>query len=663
MSDRPPGDTVIAPARRPRLDVATAFVLWLAACAWALGGFSVSNDHFGRISPARQIARYHELPFRDFFDPGYFLTELSSAALQWMLGDNLLGELLLTSVFIATGTVIVYLLVRRVTGSIRVSLAAAVLALFAVPRPYDYDKVLFYPLGILLACRYAEHPTTRRAVAFGGMLVIAALFRYDTGVYLAVAAAAALVAQHRRDWRSFAGTSARLGAVLTFLSLPVIGVLHGQFDLRDVVDQAWTYGVRERARTEISAWPVPVLGPPFGFAPPQPRSRIAIRWAASVDDGARAAVAERLGLLDGVPPDYAESRTWSYAITDTSREALGRIVGDPAVEDTGGIERGALVLSDPEPWWSRAGRLFPPLRVRVFPEFWQPANASALLYNLCWGLPLLAAAFLVGRGIAAGQRPEDPWLWSAIALCLVTDALVLRDPVEARIGGVAGAPAILAAWLGITLWRRVRVPSAANRTWRARTIEGTTLIAIATVLAVTVWSLSTAGDWRRRVLPQLRSAESLAGNFAMATMTPPPDSQLPTGALSGLVSYIRACTTSDDRVFASWFVPELYFFAQRGFAGGMTVVFGDHWSEPRFQRRAVARLAAQSVPIVIVEGRSRDAFAGAYPLIARFLAEHYRLAGTTDFGNHEAPAGYEVLVDIARTPSGTDPVTMLPCFR
>ena len=69
--------------RRDRLRGAAALLLlfWLLALWLAIGSYSLTNDQFGRISPARQIARYGELPFRDYFDPGYFLTEYSSAAL------------------------------------------------------------------------------------------------------------------------------------------------------------------------------------------------------------------------------------------------------------------------------------------------------------------------------------------------------------------------------------------------------------------------------------------------------------------------------------------------------------------------------------------------------------------------------------------------------
>jgi hypothetical protein len=48
--------------------VATTLV-WTFALCFSLATCTFSVDHFERISPARRIARYGELPFRDFFDP------------------------------------------------------------------------------------------------------------------------------------------------------------------------------------------------------------------------------------------------------------------------------------------------------------------------------------------------------------------------------------------------------------------------------------------------------------------------------------------------------------------------------------------------------------------------------------------------------------------
>ena len=133
----------------------------------------------------------------------------------------------------------------------------------------------------------------------------------------------------------------------------------------------------------------------------------------------------------------------------------------------------------------------------------------------------------------------------------------------------------------------------------------------------------------------LRFEESVVGRvkrtLTVMAATPPLITTLPNAHLWGLVAYLRECTGPADRVFAPAFVPELYFFAQRGFAGGVVATFGGHWSEPRFERRTVDALSSQSVPIVIFESGERQAFAATYPALDRYVREHYVKAGEITF--------------------------------
>src|SRR4051812_35112164 len=175
-------------------------LFWCVAMALAIGSYALTNDQFGRISPARQIVMFGELPFRDYLDPGYYLTELSSAALQRLLGDNLLGELLLNTSFIATGALCVLLLVRRLSGSTLAGVVAGLIGVLSFPRAYDYDKVLFYPFGLLVLWRYLERPRFSRLLALATTIVVAGLFRYDNGVYLGVTALVSIAVAHGISW-------------------------------------------------------------------------------------------------------------------------------------------------------------------------------------------------------------------------------------------------------------------------------------------------------------------------------------------------------------------------------------------------------------------------------------------------------------------------------
>ena len=64
-----------------------------------------------------------------------------------------------------------------------------------------------------------------------------------------------------------------------------------------------------------------------------------VRWAATVDDGARVQLEQRYRLARPAPK---EDRTFSYVLTDRSLENVRNLVRDSAVEDTQGIDRPGL---------------------------------------------------------------------------------------------------------------------------------------------------------------------------------------------------------------------------------------------------------------------------------------------------------------------------------
>ena len=64
-----------------------------------------------------------------------------------------------------------------------------------------------------------------------------------------------------------------------------------------------------------------------------------VRWDATVDDAARFQLEQRFRLAR---PEPNGDRTFSYALTDRSRENIRNLVADPAVEDTHQIDRTAF---------------------------------------------------------------------------------------------------------------------------------------------------------------------------------------------------------------------------------------------------------------------------------------------------------------------------------
>ena len=152
---------------------------------------------------------------------------------------------------------------------------------------------------------------------------------------------------------------------------------------------------------------------------------------------------------------------------------------------------------------------------------------------------------------------EPARIAALLTLCLALNIFILRDPLGARIGGMAGPAAVLFAWIAGRLMRR----------WAGS-------LALVLLLACVVASLSGVAEWNRRLMFD----ESIVGRVRRLTTvmaaTPPLITTLPNAHLWGLAAYLRECIGPADRVFTPAFVPELYFFAQRGFAGGVVATFG-----------------------------------------------------------------------------------------
>ncbi len=570
---------------------------WIVGFLLPISTFVVTNDHFDRMSRARQLAQYGALPFRDFVDPGYFMTLFSSAALQRLFGDNLLGDILLDAFSIATGTLVVLLLARRLSGSFAAALVAAVWALLTLPRLYDFDKVLFYPLGILLCWRYVERGTPSSLVLLGAGLVAGATFRYDSGVYIGAAAVAALVVFHWRAWRTLAQRLALLAAAVTCAALPFLAFVQYTGGLLNAADQVVTYARREGARTRSWSLPGFSFGPLTGIEQPEPPSRVvAIRWAPAVGEAQRRDLAGQYALHDERRRGEPEDRTWAYRLDNMTTEHIGRLVADPNVEDTAGIDRRRFMLP-PEPVWTRLQRSIPPLRLRILPGSWGLDNAAAFVFYLLLALPVLAIVLV--HGVPGADVQQRARIVSLAVLCLMLHVFVLRDPIEARFGGIAGPALVLGLWVG-------------GRAWRSRNPLGRAAVLLTAALAV--WATATLANWPRHLEADLASPGRIRQNLRLMAASPPPmGDTLPSASLAGLVSYLRECTTPADRVYTSWFVPELYYYAQRGFAAGMAVTFGGHWSEPRYQQRMVEKAASEPVPIVILQMSAYNEFRNLYP--------------------------------------------------
>lgn len=121
----------------------------------------------------------------------------------------------------------------------------------------------------------------------------------------------------------------------------------------------------------------------------EPSPTVSIRWREGVPDAQRASL-ERSFLL--VNPIAHEPRTFRYDLLDTSRMNLEAIVEEPAIEDTGSIDRRALAFPPDYPYgsdWMWLAHRVPVLRM--------PGVVPALI-AVCGLVVLLGATRAVARG-------------------------------------------------------------------------------------------------------------------------------------------------------------------------------------------------------------------------------------------------------------------------
>ena len=143
----------------------------------------------------------------------------------------------------------------------------------------------------------------------------------------------------------------------------------------------------------------------------------------------------------------------------------------------------------------------------------------------------------------------------------------------------------------------------------------------------------------------------------------PPDAWTDADATGTLIAarYVAECTRPSDHLLVLGAIHEIPVYARRRFAAGQALFKLSLYTSDADQRRAIARLAQQSVPIVVADATDfEDGFSSDYPLVARYLAEHYTEA--RPILAEDEPV-VRVFVAANRTPTGVDSHLGLPCFR
>ena len=615
---------------------------------WLTVGFV--NDHFQHLSKARQIL-LGELPIRDFFDAGFFLMNYLSSAAQIVFGYNLFGESILTISFIAFGTTLVFHLSAQLTGSRWLAAGAALLTVLAYPRLYNYPKVFLYVSAIGLAWLYAHRGSRLHVVLMAVLTAVAFLLRHDHGVYIALMMACVL---GLREW---GGTQIwrRLGlytGVTVGLLLPFLVFVQTTTGL-----VSYVRGSGPQAQT-IATSLMSFLITPLPFAIDRsaplwevaPANRVNVRWAEGADDTARRDREARFGLTAGARQG-AEGRTWSYVLVDYESANLRALIEDVMVADTAGIDRATARVA---------------LKRSLLPGVFNEQNALAWFYYLTILVPVVALGWL-GADWWAGRvaRPEATVVAAAAILCCIISHTLVREDPGNRLADVAAPTFVLAAWLA-----RSRGDSGGTR-FRTRLRRA----GMVSLFLITFWSVGTvsgvgsvmarldvlggggAGVWERLgvVNRELRSR--------------PIDEWAPPGStgLRAITRYLFDCTAPSDRILVTWFEPSVFFYAERGFAGGQSFLYGGSdfggggwFASLAEQRLTIDRMQRQSVPIILGRRDQEEEFRLGFPLVYEHVQTEYKLAESTLGGES---SDFLVFVDAQLEPVAEHPDLGLPCFR
>ena len=611
-----------------------------------------TNDHFVHLSRAWQIV-LGEVPVRDFFDPGAILQYyVSVAGLVWS-GPNLLGEALLTTAFIAAGAGLTFFAAARLSGSFWIGATAAFIGVLSMPRLYNYPKAFLYVLAIVGAWWYIQRPGGVRLAGLAVITVVAFLFRHDHGLYIGVAIVGLLVTRHWGERQSLLVALAQYVVATLILVAPYLLFVASTRGLTqyvaDLTPQAQSLA---QVRTELLPPTIDRSEPLLSVAPPS-GPRINVRWANDLNTDARKGLERQHGLMS---PEHIDAATWSYVLIDIDRPAITALINDPAVLDTHGIDRAAQQLDEEVPFYLELERQYPVLRVRVAPGVFSRANARAWFYDVTVLTPIIALVVLAWS-TWRGQidRSETAVVVMASVLCLIIVQTIVRGAAESRLPDVANPICVVGAWVVATCFRQRAKAGAFQHFSRTA--------AMLVIALVTVWSVGTESD-AAGTLDTMQIVSGPSGVWRrMSTLTerlrnrPLNNWELDAPGIPAVGRYLLACTASTDRVFVTWFAPQIVFFAERGFAGGQVYLLPGWYASPEDQLLTIERLERQRVPVVLEQDDAdyRVYFSTVYD----YVHQHYQQVAPTS----DSITGVRVLVDQRLTATDTYEPLGLPCYR
>jgi hypothetical protein len=223
----------------------------------------------------------------------------------------------------------------------------------------------------------------------------------------------------------------------------------------------------------------------------------------------------------------------------------------------------------------------------------------------------------------------------------------IREPLAIRVADAFVAPLLLMAWWAGRAWRSRTSPAWARRMARCLAFAAAVLVArSAAVIGDAPTRVGELGNWRA-IGRQL-------------SVSPPFDGWPAVGSSKyRAVKYVRECTPPNEPLLVLWFAPDLYYYADRPFAGRFGFYMEGYWPSPLQQRLNIEALERARPAIALMEDGREVTDLYTFPLVVDFLAREYREVGqlASDNGNP-----VRVFVRQDRPASGVYAEEGWPCF-
>jgi hypothetical protein len=565
-----------------------------------------------------------------------------SAAAQEIIGPTLLGEAILVIGALALGTLFTFGVAIAVGRSVLLAGIATALVIAITPRLYAYPKILVFALLLFVLWRYIIFPSLGRLVALSAATSFAFLMRHDFGIYAAITVAVGLISVH-----GFAVVRRMLNYALIALLFVSPYLLWLQWNGRLAGDTS--SGAVSLLGAPRLVWPPLRVNFGQGLALISPiRAYADIQWAEAVDPSLRAQLEKEYRLIP-IRTYAGEDRAFHYGLVDDSVENLRRLINDEHVQDTNGIDRRtALPVSSR---WVRQARASLLGRFRWAPLF-NTASAEAWLYYLFWALPLTTIGVIALSGIRERLSDEvSKLVLSTAILAILLNLFLIRGSLDSRLPDVVVPASILVGWL---VRRHVDWSVRFKSRFATAFALGPILaLGLGTWIALTVYVADLSAL-------RLASAPFRVGRVlqvASSLNQRPIDTYAPAGSkgIRAVTRYVNACTTPQDRLLLVAYEPQVFYYSERLFAGGMAFFHQRRFSSERDQTEIVRKLTEQQVPLVVVKQDRLHMFEDDYSKVFEHVRGRYDIVEAGAFDGE-----YLVLANRNRVNATTD--EGLPCF-